>query len=433
MAHKKGAGSSRNVGDSEGKRLGIKLYGGEIVAGGEIIVRQRGTTLQAGQRRRHRQGRHDLRQAPPARWTSRGRPPGSRDLGVAARGRCRVGVASALSFALPERRRSQRGVRRLFFFFFLKISPAECGGDLLRVLSQQAGEVGGLGVEDARDRAGDADRGDRAAAAVEDRGRHAGHAELVFLVVGRVATAADLGQIVLQLVERRQRARRRGGRGALRRAASRRRPGRARPAAPCPRPRCGRGSSGRPRCAAARCVSPRPIRCRRRRAPRVRPGWSSRRSPPGSPPGAGAPRRAAGRAGPARRWSARAACSRAGSAPCSGSATRSRAPPASRAGGGPCSAPGRSSRRSPTRRGPPRPRAPRAGRARARATGREAAAYPAVLEHAFRYVDRSNTMSSAPFHSTCSPSGRSWSTPSTIVRKWLPASWPTIDANIVPP
>ena len=39
---------------------------------------------------------------------------------------------------------------------------------------------------------------------------------------------------------------------------------------------------------------------------------------------------------------------------------------------------------------------------------------------------RSNTMSSAPFHSTCSPSGRSWSTPSTIVRKWLPASWPTM-------
>jgi len=46
---------------------------------------------------------------------------------------------------------------------------------------------------------------------------------------------------------------------------------------------------------------------------------------------------------------------------------------------------------------------------------------------------RSNTMSSAPFHSTYSPSGRNWSTPSTMVKKWLPASWPTIDANIVPP
>ena len=50
----------------------------------------------------------------------------------------------------------------------------------------------------------------------------------------------------------------------------------------------------------------------------------------------------------------------------------------------------------------------------------------------FRYA-RSNTMSSAPFQSTCSPSGRNWSRPSTIVRKWLPASWPTMLANIAPP
>lgn len=43
MAHKKGAGSSRNGRESESKRLGIKKFGGEIVKAGNIIVRQRGT------------------------------------------------------------------------------------------------------------------------------------------------------------------------------------------------------------------------------------------------------------------------------------------------------------------------------------------------------------------------------------------------------
>ena len=43
MAHKKGMGSSRNGRDSESKRLGVKLYGGQKVAAGSIIVRQRGT------------------------------------------------------------------------------------------------------------------------------------------------------------------------------------------------------------------------------------------------------------------------------------------------------------------------------------------------------------------------------------------------------
>mgnify|MGYP006289913481 CR=1 FL=1 len=43
MAHKKGAGSTRNGRDSESKRLGIKLYGGQQVKAGSIIVRQRGT------------------------------------------------------------------------------------------------------------------------------------------------------------------------------------------------------------------------------------------------------------------------------------------------------------------------------------------------------------------------------------------------------
>lgn len=48
MAHKKGAGSTRNGRDSNSKRLGIKRYGGEFVIPGNIIVRQRGTKLKPG-------------------------------------------------------------------------------------------------------------------------------------------------------------------------------------------------------------------------------------------------------------------------------------------------------------------------------------------------------------------------------------------------
>ena len=44
MAHKKGLGSSRNGRDSNAKRLGVKVFAGETVTGGEIIVRQRGTS-----------------------------------------------------------------------------------------------------------------------------------------------------------------------------------------------------------------------------------------------------------------------------------------------------------------------------------------------------------------------------------------------------
>ena len=43
MAHKKAGGSSRNGRDSAGRRLGVKIYGGQSVAAGNIIVRQRGT------------------------------------------------------------------------------------------------------------------------------------------------------------------------------------------------------------------------------------------------------------------------------------------------------------------------------------------------------------------------------------------------------
>jgi large subunit ribosomal protein L27 len=48
MAHKKGAGSSRNGRDSQSKRLGVKLFGGQIAKAGNIIVRQRGTRHNPG-------------------------------------------------------------------------------------------------------------------------------------------------------------------------------------------------------------------------------------------------------------------------------------------------------------------------------------------------------------------------------------------------
>ncbi len=48
MAHKKAGGSSRNGRDSAGRRLGVKKYGGENVVAGNILVRQRGTKINAG-------------------------------------------------------------------------------------------------------------------------------------------------------------------------------------------------------------------------------------------------------------------------------------------------------------------------------------------------------------------------------------------------
>jgi large subunit ribosomal protein L27 len=48
MAHKKGLGSSRNGRDSNAKRLGVKVFAGQKVTGGEIIVRQRGTRFHPG-------------------------------------------------------------------------------------------------------------------------------------------------------------------------------------------------------------------------------------------------------------------------------------------------------------------------------------------------------------------------------------------------
>jgi len=49
MAHKKAGGSTNNGRDSESKRLGVKVFGGQSVIGGNIIVRQRGSKFHAGQ------------------------------------------------------------------------------------------------------------------------------------------------------------------------------------------------------------------------------------------------------------------------------------------------------------------------------------------------------------------------------------------------
>jgi large subunit ribosomal protein L27 len=48
MAHKKGVGSTRNGRDSHSQRLGVKVFGGQVVTGGSIIVRQRGTKFKPG-------------------------------------------------------------------------------------------------------------------------------------------------------------------------------------------------------------------------------------------------------------------------------------------------------------------------------------------------------------------------------------------------
>ena len=82
MAHKKGLGSSRNGRDSNAKRLGVKVFAGQTVTGGEIIVRQRGT-VQAGRRRRHRQDD-----------TIFARPPGTVEFSEGRRGRV-ISVAPA--------------------------------------------------------------------------------------------------------------------------------------------------------------------------------------------------------------------------------------------------------------------------------------------------------------------------------------------------
>ena len=49
MAHKKGGGTTRNGRDSESKRLGVKVYDGQAISAGGIIIRQRGTPVRAGE------------------------------------------------------------------------------------------------------------------------------------------------------------------------------------------------------------------------------------------------------------------------------------------------------------------------------------------------------------------------------------------------
>ena len=62
MAHKKAGGSSKNGRDSESKRLGVKIFGGQEVTAGNIIVRQRGTRVSSGRQRRPRPRSHAVRQ-----------------------------------------------------------------------------------------------------------------------------------------------------------------------------------------------------------------------------------------------------------------------------------------------------------------------------------------------------------------------------------
>ena len=86
MAHKKGLGSSRNGRDSNAKRLGVKVFAGQAVTGGEIIVRQRGTRFKPGDGVGI--GRDDTIFATrPGQGAVRGRPARARDLGRAGRGR----------------------------------------------------------------------------------------------------------------------------------------------------------------------------------------------------------------------------------------------------------------------------------------------------------------------------------------------------------
>ncbi len=62
MAHKKAGGSSRNGRDSDGRRLGVKKFGGENVVAGNIIIRQRGTKwCIAGRQCRHGHGPYAVR------------------------------------------------------------------------------------------------------------------------------------------------------------------------------------------------------------------------------------------------------------------------------------------------------------------------------------------------------------------------------------
>ncbi len=64
MAHKKAGGSSRNGRDTDGRRLGVKKFGGEAVIAGNIIIRQRGTKVKPGRTSA------SARTTPSSRWST---------------------------------------------------------------------------------------------------------------------------------------------------------------------------------------------------------------------------------------------------------------------------------------------------------------------------------------------------------------------------
>ena len=135
MAHKKGLGSSRNGRDSNAKRLGVKVFAGQTVTGGEIIVRQRGTKFKPGARRGHRQGRHDLRHDAAASWSSR------------------KGAAGATISVAPPRPRVPTAPSRICSACSIAIRPGSAG--LVRRADQDLVDVHAAGCghgEDHRSR-----------------------------------------------------------------------------------------------------------------------------------------------------------------------------------------------------------------------------------------------------------------------------------------
>ena len=196
MAHKKGLGSSRNGRDSNAKRLGVKVFAGQTVTGGEIIVRQRGTRFKPGTGvgigrddtiYARAAGDRAVPRGPPrvaSSPSSRPPPPPSSLAGPAGAGELPAGWGCgrrrAASYVRPETRRvrgrhsrlanpRQRthadfegrppphpaAVRRSRLYAAGNPSAADTAS---RVLAQQPRDVGRVGMQDARRRAGHADR-----------------------------------------------------------------------------------------------------------------------------------------------------------------------------------------------------------------------------------------------------------------------------------
>ena len=99
MAHKKGLGSSKNGRDSNPKYLGVKIFGGQDVRAGQIIVRQRGTRFRPGPGHEDRPRRHDLRRSATARPSS---------AAAASAARCRSSTPAERGSRAASRVRVQR-------------------------------------------------------------------------------------------------------------------------------------------------------------------------------------------------------------------------------------------------------------------------------------------------------------------------------------